>query len=174
MIRIIAAISLDRAIGYYPNKNKAGQLPWDKNMSVGDLHYFKNLTSGNVVIMGRKTYNSIPGGLPERHNIVVTHNIPSHSIGSQLSWATSIEEAIKIAKIREPGKDIFIIGGSEIFSQAMIFANEIILTIIPMKAYEQFEIDKLVYFPNIAKGFTRISASQHPYNPELRIIKYRS
>lgn len=129
MIALIAAVSDNGVIGV---DNK---LPW---YIPDDLKRFKKLTSGNVVIMGRKTYESIGKPLPNRINIVVSRNkdlvIPNCLVVDSMTKA-----------IRKGGtdKDIFIIGGGEIYNSGLIHAKRIYLTKIHQ------EIDGDTKFPEI-------------------------
>lgn len=94
------------------------QLPWHLPK---DLAYFKKVTTGNSIIMGRKTYESIGKALPNRQNIVITRQT-----GYQLSDAEvvyDLNHAIELAQSDE----IFIIGGAEIFQQTLAFADRLYL-----------------------------------------------
>ncbi|MBI2573338.1 dihydrofolate reductase [Candidatus Woesearchaeota archaeon] len=116
MVSIIAAMTKNQVIG------RANQLPWSLPE---DLRNFKRLTTGNVVIMGRKTYDSIGRSLPNRHNIVVSRNtdqIPGVIVSK------SIEEAIATAK--EFGREIFVIGGAQIYQQALPYATKLYLSLV--------------------------------------------
>ena len=129
-ISIIAAASSNNIIGV------EGRLPW--NM-VGDLERFKRITMGRPVIMGRKTYASIGHPLEGRTNIVVTRN-KGLKIGGCLV-VHSLEDAISEAK----GEETFIIGGGEIYKEALPRASKIYLTRIPI------QITGDTYFPEIRK-----------------------
>jgi dihydrofolate reductase len=103
-----------------------------------DLKHFKKITSGHTIIMGRKTYESMGKALPNRRNIVISRNK-----GYQLSDAEithSLENAIDLASAES---EIFIIGGAEIFKQALPLLNKIYLT----RIYKSFEAD--TFFPQI-------------------------
>lgn len=114
-ISIIAAISLNRAIG---NNNKL--IYWLPN----DLKRFKALTTGHTIIMGRKTFESLPkGALPNRRNIVLSKQADIQFPGTEVF--PSLEEAIEHCRQDE---DIFIIGGESIYRQAIKTANRIHLT----------------------------------------------
>lgn len=109
-IIIIAAVSDNNVIG-----NK-GELPWK---IPEDMKLFKSLTYGNVVIMGRKTFESLgKKPLPGRTNIVVSNSLEKDF---EYKVTDSLEEAIKTA--REENKDIFIIGGASIYKQALPLAD---------------------------------------------------
>ncbi len=175
MVKIVAAMSLDRVIGVYPNKRKLGKLPWDKSIAKGDLTHFHNLTIGAPVIMGRKTLESIGGGgLPDRTNIVVT----SRPI-TLFNTASNIKNAIALAKnkldpYQSGNKDIWLVGGNKIFKEGQRFADEILITVIPYMACEEYDADQRIYFPTInERKFKRVASSHHPINRSLRIIRYR-
>ena len=143
-INIIAAIGKNnRAIG------KAGALLW----RIGDdLKRFKTLTTGHTVIMGRKTFDSIGKPLPNRTNIVITRN--SNFKPDGVVVAKSLEEAIRLAQTLAHGnnknQEIFIIGGGEIYAQAIPLCEKLLLTEVESDA----EGD--AFFPDYAAaGFTR-------------------
>lgn len=114
-----------------------------------DLKWFKNKTKGHIVIMGSKTYESLPNGpLPYRDNIVITRKGLTHP---DLTVVSSIEEALKTAKNRQEGKEIFIIGGSSIYEQFMEHAQRLYITHI----FESFpDCDK--YFPVIDSSWNLV------------------
>ena len=129
IITIIAAISENRVLG---NENK---LIWHLPE---DLKRFKRLTSGHAIIMGRKTFESLPKALPDRHNIVVTKNKEFSAKG--VTTCYSLDEAIDASgNDQQP----FIIGGGQIYQQAMELADKIELT----KIHKSFDGD--VFFPEI-------------------------
>ena len=128
-LTIIAAVSINNVIG---NKNK---LIWNLP---NDLKRFKKLTTGHSVIMGRKTFDSLPNPLPNRDNIVITRNTDYSN--SDVKVCSSIEDAINLTKTdTQP----FIIGGGEIYSQTINLADKIELT----RVYKKFDGD--AYFPEI-------------------------
>ena len=112
MLSIIACISRNRAIGY---KN---QLLYHIK---SDMARFKELTMGHTIIMGRKTYESLPhGALPHRHNIVVSHTL-GEVPGCEV--CSSLEEAICLCN-----EEAFIIGGDSIYQQAIPLADRLYIT----------------------------------------------
>ena len=125
-ISAIAAIGKNtRALG------KDGRLLWQ---IPEDMKRFKELTSGHPVIMGRKTWESIPAKfrpLPNRKNIVVTRNADFKAEGAVI--ANSVEGAIAEAETSNP-EEIFIIGGAEIYRQALPFADRLYLTLVESDA----------------------------------------
>ena len=116
-ITIIAAVGSDLAIG------RKGDLAYHIS---ADLKRFKSLTMGHPIIMGRKTFESFPGGaLPGRRNIVVTRNARYHAPG--IETAPSLEAALSLT---DADDDVFIIGGGEIYRQAMPLATRMELTLV--------------------------------------------
>lgn len=114
MISIIAAIARNRAIG---NDNKL--LYWLPN----DLKRFKALTTGHTIIMGRKTFDSLPkGALPNRRNVVLSRSVREID-GCEVY--SSLEEALKHCAQEE---DIYIIGGASVYEQALSVADRLCLT----------------------------------------------
>ena len=137
-------------VAYDKNRLIGGNntLLWQGEMAA-DMRHFREITTGNVVIMGRKTYESIGKPLPNRQNIVVTRQ-PILIDGVLV--AHSIEEAYELA---EPGKDICIIGGGQIFELAMSTIDTIFATEIDAS----FNGD--VYFSELPAGWTKISCEGH-------------
>lgn len=145
MISIIAAIGKNRELG------KDNKLLWHlKN----DMERFKKITLNQVVIMGRKTYESLPAKfrpLPHRINIVITGKSKNliASNHPSLIVATSIDEALKKAKIFN--KEIFIIGGASIYEQTLAIADKLYLTIV-----EKNYPDADAFFPPYKSHFPKI------------------
>ena len=118
MINIIAAVQKkDLGLGY---QNKLLFRISD------DLKNFKNLTLGNVVIMGRKTFESIGKPLPNRENIVITRNLDFKIDGVKI--VHSLDEALNLAQ--DFHREIFIIGGADIYKQSIPFADRLYLTLV--------------------------------------------
>lgn len=116
IISLLVAAAENNAIG------KNNQLLWHLP---NDLKFFKDTTWAMVVVMGRKTYESVDKPLPGRANIVITRNVSWTRPGVQV--VTNLEEAITLADATNC-KEIFIIGGGEIYKQAMPIANRIYIT----------------------------------------------
>lgn len=143
MITIIAAIDKANALG---NKNQLlFYLP-------ADLKHFKALTTGHTIIMGRKTFESLPkGALPNRRNIVLTrHRQVDDFPGAELFG--SINEALASCKKQE---EVFIIGGASIYEQALPLAQRLCLTEIDATAEEAD-----AYFPTIDKNIWKECARE--------------
>lgn len=142
MISLIVAASTNNAIG------KNNQLLWHLPK---DLKFFKNTTWGMVVIMGRKTYESVNKPLPGRLNIVITKNAEWKA--DPVRPVPSLDEAINLAK-KESFKEIFIIGGGEIYKQAMPLADKIYMT----RVHTHLEAD--TFFPGIDEEEWSLISSQ--------------
>ena len=111
MIIMIYACDKNNAIG------KDGDLPWRQST---DLQHFKSITSGGTIVMGRKTWESLPGKLPNRRHIVLTRGLRT-----DVETAT-FEEIMEMAK----SQDLFVIGGGEIYELFLPHAELIHRTII--------------------------------------------
>ena len=133
-IRMIAALSeKDRVIG------KDNFLPWKIS---ADMKHFREVTKGQTVVMGRKTFESIGRPLPNRVNIVITRDRNFSNEGCVV--VHSFEKAIEVA--REGGEgDIFIIGGGQVYEQGMKVADRLDLTIVKGK------FDGDVFFPDFSE-----------------------
>ena len=135
MLSLIAAVAKNRVIG---NNN---QLLWHLPE---DMRHFRETTRGKPVIMGRKTWESLPDSfrpLPGRLNIVVSRNPAYQAPGATL--AGSLEEAIRCA---ENAREMFVIGGEELYRQALPLADQLYLTEIE----KDFEGDAA--FPEVLPG----------------------
>jgi dihydrofolate reductase len=130
-LTIVVAIDRQRGIGI----NNA--LPWHLPE---DLAHFKRTTSGHPIIMGRKTFESIGRPLPNRRNIVITRNRDWHHEGAET--VGSLEEALKLLD----GAEGYIIGGAQIFTEAMPVTDRLIVTEID----HTFPCD--TFFPEIDKS----------------------
>ena len=132
MISIIVAIARDNAIG------RKNNLLWHISE---DLKYFKKVTLGHPVIMGRKTFESIGRPLPGRKNIVVSKsgNISNPSVET----AEDLEELLKSLR-RKRKEEYFVIGGASIYAKAMQYAHRLYVTKIYAKAD-----DADAFFPQI-------------------------
>lgn len=150
---IIVAIAKNNAIG------KDNELLWHIS---GDLKRFKNITSGNTVIMGRRTFFSLPNGaLPNRRNIVITDCPEDYCPGAEK--VSSIEESMTIC---DSEKENFIIGGGMIYKQFLPIANKIYLTIVD----RDYAAD--VFFPEINYDDWEIDIeAEHPeHDPPFRYL----
>ncbi|AFK02580.1 dihydrofolate reductase region [Emticicia oligotrophica DSM 17448] len=118
MISIIVATAENGVIG------KDNQMLWKLST---DFKYFKNLTTGHSVIMGRKTFESIGRPLPNRTNIVISRQ-QDFVLPEGVLKASSLENAIELAKTHVGSEEIFIIGGGNVYEQALKITDKIYLT----------------------------------------------
>lgn len=132
LLTIIVAADQDNGIGI------DNTLPW---RLPEDLAHFKRLTTGHAIIMGRKTFDSIGRPLPNRRNIVITRNAEWQHEGVQA--VTSLDEARKLVAGEA---EAFIIGGAQIYQQALAFVDQVVLT----RVGARFECD--AHFPALAEG----------------------
>ena len=163
-VTIIAAIDKGRGIGVN------GTIPWSLKP---DMVQFAKLTRGHPVIMGRKTHESLPFNhkenarvLPGRLNIVITRN-PRYLAGqhqhANLIRTHSLREALALAGNRQT----FIIGGAEIYSQALCYANDLILTEVQTLA----QCD--TFFPDIdPKKYLQHQLTEHDFEGMRYTFQY--
>jgi dihydrofolate reductase len=147
---IIVAAAQNRVIG------SGNRLPWH---IPEDFAWFKRHTRGHPVIMGRKTYESIGGVLPDRKNIIITRNREYTAAGAYIY--NSLEDAV-YALEQAGHEEIFIIGGNQIFNQSMDKADRIYLTLI----HRDFEGD--IFMPEIpldkfTKSFEEYHTGEIPF-----------
>jgi len=130
-ISIIAAVADNFAIG------KANDLPW---YLPADLKHFRQLTTGHAVVMGKRTFESLPKGpLPNRKNIVLT-SIMSEGVNEGYFEADSLEDAVYLCEHEEK---VFIIGGATVYKQSINKVNTMYITWI----HKSFTAD--TYFPEV-------------------------
>ncbi|AOA59419.1 dihydrofolate reductase [Acinetobacter larvae] len=143
-IEVVHVVAMDRqgCIG------KDNQLPWHIS---ADLQHFKAITQGGVVVMGRKTLESMGRTLPNRVNWVITRDPNWQFNGAKV--AHSIEQALQqaLADVQASSKNssIFIIGGGEIFQQTMPLADRLELTHIDL------DVQGDAYYPEIPAAFSK-------------------
>lgn len=154
---IIAAVTTDRAIG------RGGNLIYHIS---ADLRRFKALTVGHTVIMGRKTFESLPkGALPDRRNIVVTRTAGFTAPG--IETAPSLTDALDMA--RKAGEtETFIIGGGMLYDTAMPHADRLQLTTIEATAP-----DADIYFPEIDPARWTLTAESASQTDDKTGVTYR-
>ncbi len=155
-LSIIVAMSSNRVIGVN------NTLPWHISE---DLKHFKFLTVGHTIIMGRKTYDSIGRALPNRRNIVISRNIEISCEGAEV--VHSIENAFSISK---NDGEVFVIGGSNIYEQALHLVDHLYITEIK----KSFLGD--AFFPEINKSiWVETSREDHIANDglEFSFVNYQ-
>ena len=151
MISIIAAVAKNRAIGF---ENKL--IYWLPN----DLKRFKALTTGHTIIMGRRTFESLPkGALPNRRNVVLSASIVnSKEVKSEkfpgCEVYSSLEAALDHCK---PDEDVYIIGGARVYEQAIDFADRLCLTEV-----DDTPAEADAFFPDYSEGWRIVKKDAHP------------
>lgn len=160
-VSIIAAVADNYAIG------KDNQLLWHLPR---DMKHFKEMTTGHAVVMGKRTFESLPNGpLPDRKNIVLT-SIPEGNFDKYYE-ATSIKDALDLCEHLD---QVFIIGGSSVFAQAV--EQKEIKTMYITWVHEKFEADS--FFPEFDKTeweeVSRTDYQADAKNPyDLSICEYK-
>ena len=147
----IAAMSLNRVIG---NKNN---IPWHLPE---DFKWFKKTTMGHVLLMGRKTFNSIGRPLPGRDTVVLTRNTESIIGIPAFSSIEAFEQADEFQK-----RKIFICGGAEIYRQTLVKCSDLFLTLVKQK------VDGDTFFPDYESLFDTGTILHK--TEEFEIIHYR-
>lgn len=116
----------------------AGKIPWK---CPGDLRHFKHATSGGALIMGRKTWESLPKALPDRYHVVLsrTPGVPPYKPAGQgcaefLERAPDFSTALEHAAIERPGK-VFVVGGAAVYAEALRHPNARVLYLTHIVAY---------------------------------------
>lgn len=141
MLSIIAAIGKRNELG------KGNELLWKLP---GDMKHFKETTTGHTIIMGRKTFQSIGRALPNRRNIVVTRDETFTMEGIEV--AHSLEKALALVEGEE---EAFVIGGGELYKQALPFAQKLYIT------HVDSEFDADTFFPEIETEWKKVSQEEH-------------
>lgn len=147
--KAIAAMSLNRVIG---NGNK---IPWHLPE---DFKWFKQLTTGNVIVMGRKTFESIGKPLPNRETIILSR--------SQFSvpGVRTISDLREINPANE-SREIFICGGGQVYTQALPLCSDLYLTLVKR------EVEGDAFFPAFEDRFELVEELRD--TPDFKILHYR-
>ena len=141
-LSIIAALAENRVIG------RDNQLPW---RLPADLAHFKRLTMGKPIIMGRRTWESLPGLLPHRTHLVITRNSDYRAEGAHV--VHSINDAIELAG---DAAELMVVGGARLYAQTIPLATRMYLT------YVHQQIDGDTRFPDYEAGeWVEVSHERH-------------
>ena len=124
-MKAIAAMSLNRVIG------REGKIPWHL---AEDFQWFKKMTSGQVVLMGRKTFESLGKPLPNRTNVVLSRRGP-------IAGVTTLRDLAELSASHFAPREIFVIGGAEIYAQLLPRCTDLYLSVV------QREVAGDAYFP---------------------------
>lgn len=157
-VSIIAAMAENRTIGLNNN------IPWHISE---DFKYFKRITMGKPMVMGRKTFESLPGILPGRPHLVISR---SGFAKDGVESFTSLESAIKSGKkmaAKESLDEIFIIGGANVYEQSLKLADRLYLTEI----HQSYDGD--AFFPEFDQdGWKETSRDRHDDDPDYSFVVY--
>lgn len=132
------SVSMIAAVGKNLELGKNNNLIWHFKE---DMKFFKDTTMGHTVVMGRKTFESLPKALPGRKNIVISSNAEYQAQGATV--VTSVEQALQIAD----NEEIFVIGGGKIYAEFLPYADKLYLTEINAECE-----DADTYFPQFNKS----------------------
>ena len=155
----IVACSSNNVIG------TKGTLPWH---IPEDFKFFKDKTKDHIIIMGRKTFESLPGSkpLPKRFHIIITRT-PGYT-AEGVTVVASIDEAIAFAKtVKDYPEEVFIIGGGEIYKQTVNTVDTIYLT----RIHKEIEGDTL--YPDVPEDFNLIEESKRTDPVEFSFLTYK-
>jgi dihydrofolate reductase len=151
--KAIAAMSLNRVIG------AGNRIPWHLPE---DFKWFKKMTTGQVIVMGRKTFESIGKPLPNRTTIVLTRSpepIPGVRTLSDLSQLDAADPALG-------GREIYICGGAQVYKQALPLCSDLYLTLV------QRVVEGDILFPAFEDQFELVEEVLE--RPEFKILHYRA
>jgi len=159
MITLIAAASLNNVI------SNDGNIPW---RLPNDFKYFKEVTSGSSIIMGRKTFDSLPGVLPNRKHVVITRDTTIIHPNPDVVFVNSLEEAFDVTNaLKLSAPEVFVIGGGEIYAQSMKYANRILLTRVIT------ECPGDAFFPEISESDFVLKSSMMNYADDKHKFDYQ-
>lgn len=164
----IAAVTVDGILAI------DGKMPWHCSE---DLRRFQRLTLNNVVIMGRRTWESLGRkALPNRENFIVSRNTDkpySLVVGTTAACYTHIDYAINDAQLKYPDKDIYIMGGASVYTQTLPLCDELELTIIEESEVNREGKDKL-YLKEYPKTIDALFELDHKFKtPYATYKKYK-
>lgn len=154
-IKLIAAIDSNNSLGF--ENNLLFHIP-------NDLKRFKELTSGNIVLFGRKSYESLPvQPLPNRLNVVLTRDI-NYKVPPNVFITNSVDHILNhYATTNDSDKDLFICGGANVYTAFMPYADEVYLTYIDKTAenadtfFNRKMLEELFYITKFEKNYCNVN-----------------
>src|SRR5690606_19069464 len=146
--KAIAAMSLNRVIG------AGNQIPWHLPE---DFKWFKQMTTGHIIVMGRRTFESIGRPLPNRETIVLSRGNFSHPGVRTIQRLNDLPAA--------DGRQIFICGGAQVYAQALPLCSDLYLTVVKR------EVPGDTFFPSFEDQFELAAELQD--NSDFKILHYR-
>jgi len=148
--KAIVAVAEDGVIG------RGGDLPWRLSE---DLKWFKRITLGHTILMGRKTWESLPGALPSRQNWVLSRTANQKDGMSVFRSMEEVQQALV------PAQTLFIIGGGEIYSMALPLCHELFISEVRRKVP-----DGDAFFPNYKDQFRPVEVLDD--NPDFLLRRW--
>lgn len=172
-VTLVAAVSLNGYIGH------KGRLPWHSHE---DMLFFRRVTLGRPVIMGRKTWESLKGPLPDRLNVVITRQADKFKLNNphpQVYFTASLSEGLMMADLMHGAhnndvelNELMVIGGAEIYRQALPFAERIYLSEM------QVIVEGDTRFPDIGEQWVRatdpvfVHKGEGVADPSFKVWRY--
>lgn len=150
-MKAVAAMSLNRVIG------RDNQIPWHLP---ADFKWFKHLTSGHVVLMGRKTFESLGRPLPNRTNIVVTRQ-------GELPGTVTISDLAALDENGFAPREVFLIGGAQLYAQLLDRCTDLYLSVV------QREVEGDAFFPAFEDRFEFVEVPLRTAEFEVRHYRNR-
>ena len=150
-MKAVAAMSLNRVIG------RDGQIPWHLPE---DFKWFKRLTTGHVVLMGRKTFAALGRPLPHRTNLVLSRQV------EKIEGATVLHDLAELSTSHFAPREIFVIGGAEIYAQLLPRCTDLYLTVVAR------EVAGDAFFPAFEERWELIDTPLRA--PEFEVRHYRN
>lgn len=155
-MKAIAAMSLNRVIG------RDGKIPWHISE---DFQWFKKTTLGQVVLMGRKTYESLGKPLPKRTNVILTRRNRDAQNTQFPADTIIVSELEKLDAAQFPDQEIFVIGGAEIYAQLLPRCSDLFLSVVKR------EVEGDALFPTFEDDFDFVEIVLD--HPEFEVRHYR-
>lgn len=157
-VTLVAAVAQNGVIG------RDGDLPW---RLPDDLAHFKRITLDHPIVMGRRTWESLPGVLPRRTHIVISRQVSYDAPGAEV--AESLDDALKRAATRD--SETFVIGGADVFAAALPRADRLVIT------HVDADVEGEVRFPPVDwSGWRAVEEVRHPADERhahaFRIVIY--
>lgn len=153
-LKAIAAMAKNRVIGH------RGAIPWH---IPDELRWFKKVTTGQVIIMGRKTFESLGRPLPNRRNIVLSLQGLTTTVEG-VEVVGGVEALVQLLESEE--REVWVIGGAEIYATLLPFCSELLLTEVPQ------EPEGDAFFPPFEEGFVfREVVFEHPLFTVRRYLR---
>ncbi len=149
-MKAIAAMSLNRVIG------SAGKIPW---RIPEDFRWFKQCTGGQVVVMGRKTFESLGKPLPNRTNVVLTR-------GAAIPGVETISNLAALNPSAFAPREVWVIGGAEIYALLLPRCSDLYLSVV------QREVDGDAFFPEFESDFALVDVVLR--HPEFEVRHFRN